>query len=108
MGIALEENAQWSTIRLEGAIDIGCAAELKQALLRAFASGRQVRVALDGATELDVTAMQLLWAAGQESRVSAAMFTMVGEMPEPISIALADAGFEGFSIAVQEARIQEA
>jgi hypothetical protein len=92
----VEQDTQSNTIRLEGAADIGCAADLKGALLRALTSGCEVRVALDGATDLDVTAIQLLWAAGREANASGVAFTFAGQVPEPISAALTNAGFEEF------------
>ena len=60
-------NETQSLIGLEGAIDIASAAELKKLLLEGLNSGREVRVSLAGATDLDVTAVQLLWAAEREA-----------------------------------------
>jgi anti-anti-sigma regulatory factor len=90
------QDAESKTIRLEGAIDIGCAAELKQALLEALAQGKELHVALNGATDLDVTAMQLLWAARRTAQQSGASSGVASEMPAPIAAALADAGIDLF------------
>ena len=92
MAIALETGTGSSTIRLDGAIDIGSAAEFKQALLKAFAWGGEVRVALDNARDLDVTAMQLLCAAVREAKATGVQFTLKGGMPQPIASSIADAG----------------
>lgn len=92
--IALEQDTQSSTIRLEGAVDIGGAVDLKEALLRVLATSGDVRVVLDEATDLDVTAMQLLWAAQRTARESGRQFKITGGMPGPIAAALAEAGIE--------------
>jgi hypothetical protein len=67
MGVALTEAEGASLISLEGAIDIARAVELRTVLVAALKEGRQLRVCLDEAAELDVTAFQLLWAAGREA-----------------------------------------
>lgn len=94
VAIALEQETQSNTIRLEGAVDIGCAADLKAALLRALTSGAEVRIVFDGVTDLDVTAMQLIWAAPCAARESGVRFTLAGEMPASVASALADAGIQ--------------
>ena len=74
MGVALEQGEESSTIRLEGAIDIALAGELRAALLAALTSGGELLIALGGATDLDVTAMQLLWAARRMADASDVRF----------------------------------
>jgi hypothetical protein len=78
--VTLEQDGALSRIRLEGAIDIGCA-----------------QVLLADATDLDVTAVELLWAARREARASTVGFAFEGQAPEPVSVALAEAGFERFA-----------
>jgi anti-anti-sigma regulatory factor len=87
-----------SVIRLEGEINITSAAELKTILLQALGSGKAVRVDLAGATELDVTALQLLWAAEREARGSSLGFALAGLVPEEVSATVLDAGFEEFPV----------
>jgi len=96
--VTLEENDALSQIRLEGAIDIGCAAELKTLLVRALNSGKEVRLAIDGATHLDMTAIQLLWAAEREAAKSGAGFALGGPMAEGIAAGLREAGFDKFPV----------
>ncbi len=98
MGIRLSQTEDASLIHLEGAVDIGSAAGLKATLLDALKSGKPVRVALDGCTDLDVTAVQLLWAAEREARASAVGFALAGAVPEPVWAALKDAGFTRFPV----------
>lgn len=98
MGIALEQGKKFSTIRLEGAIDISNASELKAILLSALGAGREVRVALDGVEDLDVTAYQLLWAAERQARGAGVKFSFTGQAPEPVWASLAEAGLERFPV----------
>ena len=98
MGITLEQIEESSVIRLEGGIDIACAAELKTTLFDALTSGHPVRVALDGCADLDVTAVQLLWAAEREARALTVEFAFAGPLRDPVSAALKDAGFESFPV----------
>jgi 16S rRNA U1498 N3-methylase RsmE len=92
--VTLEENDALSRIRLEGAIEIDCAAELKALLVQALSSGKETRIAIEAATHLDVTAIQLLWAAKREAARSGARFALSPPAPEGIAAALREAGFE--------------
>lgn len=100
MGITLKQDEESSVIHLEGVIDIACAAELKTTFIDALASGNPVRVALCGCTDLDVTAVQLLWAAERAARAQTVDFTLAGPVPEPVWAALKDSGFERFPVPV--------
>lgn len=93
MPVTLEQSEKSNVIRLDGAIDIALAAELKKLLLQALGSGREVSVALDGATELDVTAVQLLWAARRQAQVSGVSLALTGKAQEQVTSALRQAGF---------------
>ncbi len=100
MSIALEQGDQSSAIRLEGAIDIASAAELKERLVQALKAGHEegtdVRVSIAGVEYLDVTAYQLLWAAEREARALKVKFSFFGEAPDTAWVGLADAGLERF------------
>jgi anti-anti-sigma regulatory factor len=98
VGIILEQREESSVICLEGVIDIAYAAELKTILLDALTSGHAVRVSLDRCADLDVTAVQLLWAAAREAKSLGVGFTLAGQLPEPVSTTLKDAGFERFPV----------
>ena len=100
MPVTLEQSEALNVISLEGLIDIACAAELKQMLLQALESKDEVRVSMENATDLDVTAVQLLWAAAREAKVSGVELTLTEPVPEDIAIAIANAGFESLSIPV--------
>jgi anti-anti-sigma factor len=98
VSITLDRNESQCLVRLEGEVDISSAAELKAILLEALASGRELRVDLERTTELDVAALQLLWAAEREAGGSGVGFSLLGRVPEEISVALSDIGFKNFPI----------
>ena len=60
------------------------AAELKAVLLQALDSGKTVRVSLEAATYLDVTAIELLWAAEREAIKRGVGFTLAEPAPEGV------------------------
>jgi anti-anti-sigma factor len=103
--VTLEQSEDSSVFRLEGAIDIASAAELKKLFIQAFASGHEVRVDLDGTTDLDVTAVQLLWAARREAKVSGAEFAFTGQAPAPVASALRQAGFTELAAAMDGSQV---
>jgi hypothetical protein len=74
-------------IRLEGVVDVGSAAELKAALVSAVERGGATEIAVAEATEMDVTAMQLLWAG------KTAGLTVTGPWREAVAASWQDAGF---------------
>ena len=98
MGITLKQSKKSTVIRLEGAIDIAAAAEFKKLLLQACGSGKEVRVALDGATDLDVTAVQLIWAARRSAEAAGVAFTLSGAVPESVSSSLGYAGLQQYLV----------
>jgi hypothetical protein len=54
---------------------------------------------LESATELDVTAVQLLWAAGCEARRLGVRFVLAGSLPEGTCAIFVDTGLDKFLIA---------
>ena len=100
MGIKLDEREEMSVVALDGSIDISSAAELKTLLVRAIDAGKPVRVALDAATYLDVTAVQLLWAAERAAQQAGMEFAFAGGLPATLSVQLAVAGFTWFQAPV--------
>ena len=96
--VTLEQEDALTFIRLEGAIDVGCAAELKELLIEQLKSGGAVYVGLESATGLDITAVQLLWAAAREAQRVGVEFALKGQMPEAVRCALADAGIAEFPV----------
>jgi anti-anti-sigma regulatory factor len=94
--VTLEQKDALTLIQLEGSIDIGCAAELKELLIEKLKSGSAVNVALESVTGLDITAVQLLWAAAREAQRAGVEFGFKGQTPEAVRCGLADAGIGEF------------
>jgi anti-anti-sigma regulatory factor len=98
MSIALNRPESLSELCLEGAIDIASAAELKDLLIQALGCGTQVRISIDGATALDVTAVELLWAAEREAKRLGLGFSVAGSVSDEISATLDETGLKPFLV----------
>jgi anti-anti-sigma regulatory factor len=101
----LEQSGELCEIRASGVVNIAGAADWKQCLLQALASGKEILLRLEMGSEMDVTALQLLWAAEREARALARRFTVARPIPEEVAITVKNAGFEKFPIPV-DARAQ--
>jgi len=97
MPIILDQDETSCRIRLEREINISSAAELKKLLLEALSSGKEIRLDLERATEMDVTALQLVWAVEREAKAAGVNFVRVAP-PQTIAVACGEAGFEMFPI----------
>jgi anti-anti-sigma regulatory factor len=81
-------------IRIEDAVNVTSAEELKSLLLEGLVSGLDLHVDLERAQEIDVTTMQLLWAARREAdRKGTALMVSVSEAA---AAAASEVGFEPF------------
>jgi anti-anti-sigma regulatory factor len=94
-------------IRLEGEIGIADAAQLKEVLLEALRPGAGARIALEMASGLDVTAVQLLWAAERAAQASGTLLALEGTVPERLRATLREAGFGRLPFADQGADAAE-
>lgn len=103
LSITFDDSATRCVLRLEGEIDVTCSAELKRVLIEAISSGKEVQLDLAQASDLDVTAVQLLWAARREAEKAGASFAIAGDVPGNIGRAVCEAGFENFPVAVTPA-----
>jgi anti-anti-sigma regulatory factor len=101
MPITLTHAQTQSLLLFEGDITISSAAELKNLILEALASRRELRVDLGKVSDLDVTIWQLLWAAERETRGRGTGFTVVGNVPEEIFEASRAIGFEKFPFPIE-------
>jgi anti-anti-sigma regulatory factor len=86
-------------LRLEGEVDIADARQLKEILLEAVGEGGAGRISLEMTTGLDVTAVQLLWAAEREARASGMVLALAGPVPPALRATVDAAGFERFPFA---------
>lgn len=96
MPVILEEGDTTSLVRLEGDVDIASAAEIKSILINALASKKAIVLSLENVTELDITALQLLYAAELDSANSGIQFMLQGAFPEIVSAAMTDSGLTKF------------
>ena len=96
MPATAEKKENSSLVRLEGAIDIASAAEMKSVLLNALASKKEIRLTIESATELDITALQVLYAAERDATKSGIPFALEGSLPDEISTAMSAAGLVKF------------
>lgn len=98
MPVRLDPSEAPGIIRLEGEIDIGCAADLRAVLEKALSARNETRISLATATGIDVTAVQLLWAAEREARATGMVLALEGPVPEVLRSTLREAGFERFPL----------
>lgn len=96
MPATVEERENTSLVRLDGAIDIASAVEMKSILLNVLASKKGIRLACEGATEIDITAVQLLYAAERDAAKTGISFALEGSVPDEITVAMTDAGLVQF------------
>ncbi len=96
MPVSLDQSEALNTIRLEGEIDIECAAELKQLLLQGLTPGKELLVDLTNATELDITSLQLLWAAQRDAVAMGTRLSVADTLPAHLLAAAVGAGFDTF------------
>lgn len=92
MQVTRERNESRSVIRLEGECTIASAAELKIILLEALSAGEDLRLVLESVEEIDITVMQLLWAAEREANRSGAKIAFL--LSDGAAKSVREAGFE--------------
>ncbi len=94
MPVTFDRSVKPGVIRLEGEVDIPQAEELKRVLVEALSGRQSVRVAMEGVTGVDITAIQLLWAAEREARTAGVDLRLEGKAPETVRSLLREAGFD--------------
>ena len=102
MGFTLEQDLESTLIRLDGTVEVASAAEFKQILMDALHRARPVRVALEAVTGIDVTGVQLLWAAQREANSCGVPFTAASALPDAVAAHLRGLGFDGFPVSADE------
>lgn len=98
MSILHRQTDDSSVISLDGVIDICSAVELKTTLLEMLKAGKAIHVLLEKTTDLDVTAVQLLWAAKREAKRSAISFEFAGYPSAEILSSLSSVGLDELEI----------
>jgi len=100
MSVTLDQSRTPCAIHLTGEVGIRNAAELKELLLQALMSETELRVDISGATEVDITTLQLLWVAEREAHSAGKKFLLDGKIPDDI---LATANHAGLKLPVSAA-----
>jgi anti-anti-sigma regulatory factor len=99
--LTLERNETHCVVRLEGDCSMTSAAQLKALLLDGLASASELWVDLENVGEIDISVLQLLWAAyraaARQNR------EVVSRVPAAIQSLARDAGFESFPGEIVEA-----
>jgi anti-anti-sigma factor len=104
VAIVLEQGEKTSCVRLKGPVDISSAEELKKILMNALKAGGEIQVMLGDSTYLDVTAIQLLWAAQREAARMGVRWIFGDALLEPVRSNLDDAGFNTSLFASSDVR----
>ena len=94
MPVIMERRGNGLTVRLEGDLNVTSAAELKLLLLEGLASGQSLYLNLERADQIDVTILQLLWAAGRGGERAGARIE--GCVSDAAAAAARNAGFARF------------
>ncbi len=94
MPLTVARNGTRWLIRLEGEVSIASAAELKVLLLEALASAQALELDLEHAGAIDVTLLQLAWAAGRQAAGAGSGF--VSRASQAAASFANDLGFDGF------------
>jgi anti-anti-sigma regulatory factor len=82
------------TLRLEGELEIGSAAELHARLLEALAPGEPVQLEMEAVTRVDLTGLQLLAAAEQAAQARGVAWVRSGVLPESLRRTAEESGWE--------------
>lgn len=91
MSLTLEQDESRWLIRMDGPITLSSAAELKTMLLEWLAAAKNLELDLTRADELDITIMQLLWAAAREAARTGV--GIVSRASNTAASAVTDSGF---------------
>ena len=94
MPVSVDPRETCWLIRAEGEVAVNCAADLKRLLLEGLTSGKPMQVDLTSAEEIDVTLLQLLWAAGHDTEMQPD--PLVSGASDSALAAANNAGFESF------------
>ena len=98
MPVILDQGGAECVIRLEGEVNITSAVEFKTLLVQALASGKELRVSVERAAELDITALQLLVALERATKKAGTQVVLAGKVPEAVAANALEAGFKNFPI----------
>jgi anti-anti-sigma regulatory factor len=99
--VTYDEGSVAVTLRLDAEVGISDAPELKRVLLHALASGKELCVNVESATQLDVTVFQLLRAAARQAQAARVKIYREGHVADNVSAAFDGAGLGNFPVDLQ-------
>jgi len=91
MPVTLQRQETSWLITLEGRLTVTSAAELKEMLLEWLSSGKDLELDLERVEEIDITVLQLLWAAARDGARMGGKI-VAGASPAA-ALAVCEAGF---------------
>ncbi len=97
MPIRLTGSGGGPVLRLEGEVGLKSAHELRRVLVQALASGRNVTVSLEQTSEMDLSTVQLLLAAGRAAARAQHSMTLTGSVPAPVRDCFDTLGVDPFA-----------
>jgi anti-anti-sigma regulatory factor len=84
MPVTLDQDEARCTLRIDGEATISISVSLKEHLVHALALEAPVYIDLNGITDVDITALQLFWAAHREAESLGKELTFSSPLPELI------------------------
>jgi anti-anti-sigma factor len=93
--VVLTNDEAQCEVRLSGELGIAGSTELKAILVEAISSGKKIVVDLEQAADVDVTGVQLLWAAAREAKQKNLQLTFA-RASDALRSAARDMGFDDF------------
>ncbi len=94
MPVSLDQDETRCTLRIDGEATISLSASLKQHLLHALALEAPVHIDLSAISDVDISALQLFWAARRESESLGKELTFSAPLPELVLTQLRHAELE--------------
>lgn len=102
MAIALEPWGGGARIRLPESVTVNCVSELHRLLLEALHAKHNIEINFERTTELDASAVQLLYRACQTAgRMGLTVTVAGGAIPEVVEKTFRDLGLDPFRRALQ-------
>jgi anti-anti-sigma factor len=98
----LQISDQRCVVLLEGDIDISSSEELKSVFVEALSYMRDMELDITQALSLDITAIQLVWAASRKAAKQGTPFRIAGSSPEQIRRNAMSGGLGAFLTALNE------
>jgi anti-anti-sigma regulatory factor len=99
MSQELEMSEDRCLVRLAAAVTVSSAAELHKVLIAAIDSGRSIVIDLTETTELDISGIQLLYAARQAAEQAGLSISAPKTPPRQVADAFLEAGLDPFHFA---------